>query len=394
MSTRRDRFREQIRRLEATGAGDKALAEGWVRARPSPGLAEQIAAPLDLKDGVSLALIGGIGSGKTTELLRVRELLRTDKDRVVAYVDVGQRASLASLKRQALIGVVGMALADELAKRGVDHAEALGEQLSRETLGYFEDEQDDDDHREPFEFIPGVASPPPSPHGPLGAILLRLADRARKAGLGLLALIDGLDRLSSIDPWLSLRADIATISKIGIGALYVAPVSFLLNPAHRDVSQIFDQALPFPYVDAQTSPEARRFLVDVLRARSVEATLSDEVCERLADLSGGALRDLLQLAQLATQISYGRGEERVDLSAVEEAADRLGRRLLLGVGEEQLETLHTLRRTGRFALTTDATVALVVGCLVLFYEGPRFAVHPCVEPILARLSSVRQAHVY
>ena len=49
--------------------------EGWFRDRPGPGLAEQIAAPLDLQDGVSLALIGGIGSGKSTELMHVRKLL-------------------------------------------------------------------------------------------------------------------------------------------------------------------------------------------------------------------------------------------------------------------------------------------------------------------------------
>lgn len=395
MSTRRDRFREQTRRLDATGPTEKAFIEGWFRDRPGPGLAEQIAAPLDLKDGTSLALVGGVGSGKSTELAHVKRVLQaSDPRRVVGLVDVGARVALSGLGPGVLVTLAGQTIAEELKARGLIATQSPDWWRDR-LLGFRRErwERDDEDE-DGLVFVPGIASPPPPRHGALGA---EIATTLRKAGdriSGALVLFDGLDRLTDTAPWLNLRAGVNSLSELGVGALYVAPSSFHLNPAHRSVASMFDQALDFPYLDVEHEPAARAFMLEVLGARTLDDLLPNEVTEALVRLSGGVLRDLLELAQLAVQESYARREDRVSLVAVQQAADRFGRKKLLGVSEDQLETLHSLRRRGRFALTTDATVALVVGGQVLHYEGPRFAVHPCVDPILKELDPGEMAVVY
>lgn len=383
MSTRRDRFRQQIQRWNATTGVEEALREGWVRARPSPGVSEQITAPLELDERMSLALIGGVGSGKTTELLQVAERLRQDPARVVAYVDVGRRVSLAQLKRHVLVGVVALALAEAMRDAGHTFATREAARLESDLLGRWEDPEEGPHYEEPT-WIAGLAAPPSE--NPMRSGLSRVVRSAANHGLTLLVLVDGLDRLHGTEPWLVLRDDIRAVRDAGVGALYVAPASFLLNPAHRDLRALFEQDIVLPYLDPD-QPEALAFLVDVLRARALDDVFPASLWPSIATRSGGVLRDLLQIAHLATQNAYGRGLSQVDAASVDDAADRLGRRLLLGVSQEQVELLTTFRRSGRFALTTDASVALVVGGVLVNHEGGRFAIHPCVLPLLDRVAT-------
>ena len=51
----------------------------------------------ELTRGIQIALVGGIGSGKTTELLLTQKVLRRHKDAVNVFVDLASETDLNQL---------------------------------------------------------------------------------------------------------------------------------------------------------------------------------------------------------------------------------------------------------------------------------------------------------
>lgn len=74
MPNRRDRFRAIMARLDGSGSPWTALVDGLYLPRPD-GVAERIAKSLEIRPHGTHLVVGTIGSGKTTALLRVQELL-------------------------------------------------------------------------------------------------------------------------------------------------------------------------------------------------------------------------------------------------------------------------------------------------------------------------------
>ncbi|HRI72310.1 MAG TPA: hypothetical protein PK156_49085, partial [Polyangium sp.] len=88
---RREIWREFMGCFEPSSDPRDAVQRGFYVPRPGRTLAEQLAARFEVKPSASHLLVGGVGSGKTTQLLVAQDRLQEHKDIAVAYVDVSLR---------------------------------------------------------------------------------------------------------------------------------------------------------------------------------------------------------------------------------------------------------------------------------------------------------------
>lgn len=86
---RRARFRDLVSRLDGSGAPGVALEHGLYVRRPDGG-AERLAASLEIRPTGTHLVVGSVGSGKTTDLLRLQAALREAAPELeVDYRDAG-----------------------------------------------------------------------------------------------------------------------------------------------------------------------------------------------------------------------------------------------------------------------------------------------------------------
>ncbi len=113
---RLERFRALRARLDPAGDPAKALVEGnYVDQRGT--VSERLAGELALAPTSMQFVIGGVGSGKTTELLKTQERLNRLPDTVAFYVDVSKRHDVATLAPGVVAVQVGEALGEWVASR-------------------------------------------------------------------------------------------------------------------------------------------------------------------------------------------------------------------------------------------------------------------------------------
>src|SRR5580704_14309461 len=89
-SDRLERFRLLMARLDPAGDPAHALTAGFY-VPPAGSASARIAARLALASSSTHLLVGGVGSGKTTELLDVKRRLDQLADTCALYVDVTRR---------------------------------------------------------------------------------------------------------------------------------------------------------------------------------------------------------------------------------------------------------------------------------------------------------------
>jgi hypothetical protein len=140
-----------------------------------------------------------------------------------------------------------------------------------------------------------------------------------------------------------------------------------------------------PTVSPKEVHERARMFQSFRDAQNARGTLSDDALKILVRKSGGVLRDLISLAKLAGEEAYLAGKDQIDASSAEVVADRFGRSLLIGLDPRELDALKQVHATGRFVPVTTSDSALLATRRVLEYRTrpAAFAVHPCVEPLLA-----------
>ena len=85
---RREKFREYMRRLNPTAPPQDAIESGLVIPELHGSVFLTMAARADLEPGSQQLLVGGIGSGKTTELLLAQRWLQKAGETVSLYIDI------------------------------------------------------------------------------------------------------------------------------------------------------------------------------------------------------------------------------------------------------------------------------------------------------------------
>jgi hypothetical protein len=401
MSTeRRDAFRELIRRLDPAEKPQRAMEQGFY-VEPGGSISEQIATQLELSPTSTHMLIGGIGSGKTTQLLRVRELLETVGDVRAFFVDVFQRQQREHLSKQGvLLALAGLevdgAVSSITTGTVAPEVEGARLRLAHIARGIWIDIQEVwmDERLPPEEQIwqPGIIQPP-AEQGDL--IALEEAIRPLCASLPFrpVLLFDGLDRVVDVAQLInSISLDLIRLKRVGIGAVVVAP-QHARTWEHGAAQELFDEVHLHgaAYVGDKDGIE---FLTQVLLTRTANsALLPSGICTLLAKQSGGIVRDLLSLARAAAEEAYRLGADTVEEAHVRTAADQFGRNLVVGISDEMIDRLKSLpprQWAGSpfsFTPATEIDIRLLLRRLII--EIPpapvRYILHPTIVPLIPGL---------
>jgi len=350
-----------------------------------------VAVELELAPASTHLIVGGIGSGKTTELLMTERRL-LEKDVVTVYVDVSKQHDIAKMVPGALLAQVTLAIADQVAATDPTSPHVRAARDVAHGAWRDLDEGDiygDDSHLR--KFVPGVLQPPhplaedvARAKAPLEGLLILIQRRARH----LVVLLDGLDRMSDLATLERLVVqDVRVLSELGIGVVLVGPLRALYG-LDRMLVQRFDSFHHQPWIDVTGNPFGRAFLTDVLTRRGGDA-LDPPGLDALVDASGGVLRDLLALAQSALVEVYMAGHDRIGSHDVADAVDAFGRKHLQGLRPAEIEVLQRVRTQGTFVQTSEDDLALLMTRRVLEYRSedrPRYAVHPTIAHLLVQLA--------
>jgi hypothetical protein len=412
MMTRLERFRSYMARLNPAGSALKAVRDGLYVPRPGRSAADEIAARLELDPTSSHLIVGGIGSGKTTQLLITRDRLAELPDTHAEYIDVADMHDLTQLRPGILIVLAGLALS-RLVEKPKDNATRSAlrqfrrwadgelEQIEVDPRDHgWEPDEPDYDHDGPlYEVIEHKPLLVP-PEKPIDAsvqhkasLLSHLRTAASVRAPHVVLLFDSLDRLSEPSVFAAVvEEDVRAIQRTGVGLALVGPLASMYG-SHRSVTDHFQHFYLHGAVDVRSDAAGRAFVVDLLRHRASADLLPDTSAARLAEWSGGVLRDLIALARAAGEEAYMRGAERVEEEHVNTAADAFGRQLVFGLGASEIEVLRRVAAKGNFVQTSDRDVALLVTRRILEYPSghPRFAVHPTVVPLLHQLEPLQVA---
>lgn len=338
-----------------------------------------IASSLELRPNASHLLIGPIGSGKTTQL-RVLEARLGDGTGVVpAFVDVGAVHDVAAMRPGVLIFAAATAV--DALTTGTAKSAPWREWLRKKARGGHWDIEPDYDERDyGTTWEPGVLHPAADPWNETVAAAKRALDAVLADSdvdgvrPDITVLFDGLDRLHDLDAFERVVAeDVRALQASHLGVV-IAASQRLLYGASTEIRRHFDRVHRIGAADPL-------FLRSVLRFRADDVLLPDAAAERIAEWSGGVLRDLIAIAQGAGEEAYVGGADVIGVEHVDAAANRFGRALLLGVEAHARATLEQVLTTDSFAIGTDSDVQLLVEDRLIDLGG-RYVVHPTLVPLL------------
>src|SRR5664280_1961070 len=131
-----------------------------------PPIYEVFAVAAELKRGTQMALVGGIGSGKTTELLLTMDRLRRHDDAVNVFLDAAEFTDFSEANAGAMLAAIGLRLFARIDKRfgepskQVQSASAKLRKLALGTTEWYHEEpySDDGGYGVPAH-VPGLMKP-------------------------------------------------------------------------------------------------------------------------------------------------------------------------------------------------------------------------------------------
>lgn len=398
---RRALFRAYMRRLDPKADPAIALRDGSYV--PSPhATSSHIATRLEIDPASSHLIIGAVGSGKTTELLAVNDRLTASTDIVPLFVDVPSLQNLAKLSEGVLVGLTWT----QIWKHVKEHQSALArthqkaaEQANAAAAGFYtEDPSEIDGDEDRYFRVPGLISKP-AENTDLATVKRILAALLDESNLRYAILFDGLDRTRRTDALIAmLLNDLSLLSNIGVGSVVVGPPELRGETYH----QFTERFATFHFHGATdfTTAAGVGFLESVLQKRTDESILGDKGRRRVAQWSGGIMRDLIALARNAGETAYSLGADEISSEHIDITTNRFGRALLLGLSKEATQRLTVIYNTQvrfspvsqnpfiEFTASNDVDVDLLVRRLVIEFPDlpPRFTLHPTIRPLLGGLS--------
>jgi hypothetical protein len=379
-------FRRLRARLDPLGNPVNKLDALYVAA-PRP-VSRRIAAELSLAPASTHLILGGVGSGKTTELLAVQRALETVGDTKAFYVDVTKEHDVNVMGLGVVLLQVGLALGAWLAAE-VSVSDATEREIRRLrdlAHGYHDPYHDVPDGGDE-SYVPGILHSPDVYDYKVATILEPLAQLRQATSLHVVALIDGLDRLTYLPGFARIvEEDVRALASLGIGVVLVGPLR-----AHYGIDRAaierFDRLHYQPWIDVNRDEHGKAFLRDIIRRRAGDDALSSDSLDDLVSFSGGVVRDLLSIAQAACVEAYMRGDATIDIQHVVAATDAFGRKHMQGLRVGEIDVLRRVLTHGVFVETSEEDFALLMTRRLLEYRdqnnAPRYAVHPTIAQFLA-----------
>jgi hypothetical protein len=363
-----------------------------------------LSARADLDPGSQQLLVGGIGSGKTTELLLAEKWLEEQGQTLSVYIDISAETDLSGLNSGALLAGFGLHLAREFSGRGFEESLDDRQQEALETARSEIKEfafgttksvwvQDYDFEVPNFQLghwvtqsVPGKLKPPfPALQRDIQAIRAPLdvfIKAVQGRSLDIVVIFDGLDRLISPDKfWAVVHQDFRALRRMRVAVLAAAPLSVLYGEG-RPISEHFDRIHHMATLSSE--PDNNRYLKSVLSHRGGTNLLGPDEAELICCASGGVLRDLISLARDAGEAAYIDGSDRILPEHAEVVIKQLGESYRRGLGPERVNILRKLNKERFFDVTSSPNIELLVTGRVLEYSAGDFRVHPALGALILK----------
>jgi hypothetical protein len=389
-----------------TAAARDVIEAGLVFDDLHQSLYRNLASRADLEPGGQQLLVGGVGSGKTTELILAERWLKDHGHVLPLYIDTSAETDLSSLNSGALLASLGLHLGEQLS--GIFSAGTLTDEVkeranqahvrikeyaygkkelvqSGESMKMVEGYDDFLAKRVGVREIPGkLKAPLPVLNRDIQEIrvpLKLLLNIVRATHKDVVAIFDGLDRL--LDPtkfWSVVHQDLRILRELRVSVIATAPLSVLFGVGvGQTISDHFDRV---HHLTVIASEPANVLLRSVLEKRSASSLLHPEIAGSICDYSGGVLRDLISLARDAAEEAYVSDRDHISVADIEKVAHQLGNGYLRGLGPEAINTLLQLDRLGSFDVSQPANVELLATRRVVEYSSIDFRVHPALLSVI------------
>jgi hypothetical protein len=354
----------------------------------------------ELNRGVQMALVGGIGSGKTTELWLTAKLLKRHPDAINILIDLAESTDLNELNPGAILVSIGMQLFRRVKMRDRDADVKLAyqklQELARGNTKWVpadafggqpgEDELYDGPELVPIS-TPGLLKPRfPAIERPVAEVhklALEIAAPLLASDAQITVLIDGLDRLITPEKFRGFgEQDLRALRGSRLSIIVAAPLSLWFDKS-RFLHDYFDDVKHIP--TAISDPEQSDFLNQILLRRGAADVIDENGVSELARFSGGVLRDLITLARTSAEAAYRDDKDRIEAAHVQSAIRQLGKRYLVGLGRAQRARIRQLIDSGGFSVDDPISRELLINRQVLesFDHGnDSFAVHPALAEVL------------
>jgi hypothetical protein len=400
---RRQRFREFMRRFNPTVSAKAAIGDGLICQHAGRSIFKKLAAGADLTFGSQQLLVGGIGSGKTTELMLAHRELSSNNQMLPLYIDVSAETDLSTVNSGALLASLGMH-AWRVAASNFDPPEALSEvysALRKAAYGYQEEvwfPEPDYDPREDYDSNEDYHEAgtyrtikhsgklrPPYPAlrrdvNDLCDLVAKLTAFLEGKGMELVAVFDGLDRLIKADQfWSVVEQDLRAIRRLEVSVLATGPLSIMYGQG-RQIKDYFDEV--HYLAPAVADPRVSPFLLEVLRVRGAGELMQPDQMQRLCLASGGVLRDLISLARSAGENAYMEDADNIEARHVARSIEQLGNSYLLGLGTSQKVILENILRGKGFTPSNVESMELLITRRVLEQSESEYEVHPALLTVL------------
>ncbi|MGD1101700.1 MAG: hypothetical protein ABSA59_06495 [Terriglobia bacterium] len=372
-------------------------------------LFRHLAARADLEPGSQQLLVGGVGSGKTTELLLGERWLREQGHALPLYIDISAETDLSSLNSGSLLASFGVHLGwsvlNDPALRPLvnEKTEKLKETYSKVTeYAYGKQVKRRVDPLENLGVVYGalqshfVTEELPGKLKPVLARDIReirqpleeFLSVAREVNRDVVVIFDGLDRLLDPTKFLSVaNQDLRLFRELKVSILATAPLSALFGAeVGQSISDHFDRVHHLSVIAADPRNGSLR---SVLEKRRGSELLSEQDADSICHYSGGVLRDLISLARDAAEEAYVSDRDSITAADVEKVVHQLGTGYLRGLGPEAIKTLLNLESSKSFQVDQAANVELLLTRRVLEYSSTDFRVHPALLSVIPRTEPKR-----
>ncbi|XHR82115.1 MAG: hypothetical protein ACFKPT_28745 [Gloeotrichia echinulata GP01] len=395
MSNRLKLFRERMAAFEGAANPSKALDSGYYVHTPGKLLVDTISGRVALRPFSSHLLLGGIGSGKTTQLLVALGQINEIEDTYAHYIDVSLHTDISQISNGVLIAIAGLELAKLMQDSNDEKVKASINLIKKTAFGYREEVLTSQLNRISNSLSslttidrPGIVTGE-SIKSPLIEAVSELAKETSKKYGNIVFLFDGLDRLDNAKTFMQLvSSDAKYISSAGIGLVLVGPSIALYSDYRDTVESSLDYFYHQPFFDVENDLEAYSLFEKIIQTRTSQDFIEKPAIAALIRFSGGVLRDFITLTQASIEETYLSGEDKVQETHVLNAVDAFGRSQLRGLSDEALKIVKQTLNEKIFIPRTDEDVRLLIRRLILEYRYPKFryAVHPAIKPLIEQIS--------
>ncbi len=396
MSDRLKFFRRLMSAFEGTSNPQRAVERGFYVNLPNNPVGV-ITGKIALRPSSVHLLFGGIGAGKTTQLLLTQQALNELEDITAIYVDVSLVTDISDLQSGALIAIAGLELIKTL--QGYNTVALNNSKRIFEGLLYGNSEIIT--HHQP-KLTGGLAeilnagypqayttTEKRENRGSVLQAFIKVSEIANeRTTKQVVFLFDSLDRLRESQIFIKPALDdVIEINKYGLGAILVGSIVTLYTERVHIVKNT-ENFYFLPYLDLLKDSEAQQFFTEIFEVRDPESLINQDARELLIFNSGGVLRDLMSLCQAAIEEAYMDGSDLIMEQHANQAISSVARSKTIGLTDLSIDTLRKVMTEKSFSPRTAEDFELMLTGHILEYSYPRqrFVVHPILVPLITSMA--------